>query len=98
MGTCVTRGIVSGIPSTVGSGFLSSPTSGRGAIREAWRWTRSVCGGQDRWARTRQVRIRVFVCRSVPGLDRPTVSRHFLLALSKPAMEQVQHVPEALAR
>jgi hypothetical protein len=34
----------------------------------------------------------------VTGLDRPTVSRHFLLALPKPAMEQIQHLPEALPR
>ena len=62
------------------------------------RCTRSVCGGQDRCATVRHVRTHVFVCRSVTGLDRPTVSGHFLLALSKPAVEQIQHVSEALAR
>ena len=62
------------------------------------RCTRSVCGGQDRCATVRHVRTHVFVCRSVTGLDRPTVSGHFLLALPKPAVEQIQHVSEALAR
>ena len=83
----------------VGSGFLSSP------CQRPWGHPRSVgggqdrfCGGQDRWASTRQVRIRVFVCRSVSGLYWPAVSGHFLVALPKPAVEQVQRVSEALAR
>jgi hypothetical protein len=38
------------------------------------------------------------VCRSVPGLDRPAANGHFRVALPEPAVEQVQHVPEALAR
>ena len=32
------------------------------------------------------------------GLDRTAVNGHFLLALPKPTVEQIQHVPEALAR
>ena len=70
-----------------------------------WGHPRSVGGRQDRfvvarirWATTGQLRTRVFVCRSVTGLDRPTVSGHFLLALPEPAVEQIQHVSEALAR
>jgi hypothetical protein len=34
----------------------------------------------------------------VAGLDRPTFRGHFLIALPKPAVEQIQHVSEALAR
>jgi len=46
-----------------------------------------------------QLRTRVvFVGRSVTGLDRPTFRGHFLIALPKPAVEQIQHVSEALAR
>src|SRR4030095_15858630 len=36
--------------------------------------------------------------RSVTGLDRLAPSGHFLVALPKPAVEQIQHVSEALAR
>jgi hypothetical protein len=85
------------IPPTVGSGFLSPPASGRGAIREAWAVDK--IGLWDRTGVRPLAKCEpASVCRLVSGLDRPAVSGHFLLALSKSAVEQVQHVSEALAR